>query len=611
MAPIAGPEPSAVSRPHGGANRTAVLVVRDRLTRRASQAVAALAFVAVVFGPVLALAPGALASATRHPGDLLSLAVPSGRLAGLLAHSLGLAAAVALSAMGVGVLVAIPLHGLSGRAKSWLVPSLVAFALVPPLVYVMVWQQAGFAAAGWLQSRGLAALPAQGWGWAWYVQTLSLTPLAVGLALVGLESVDPALVDAARVSSSDQRVLVHVVLPLAGPFVAAGAGLLFVLSLMDYSVPSLFSVNVYSIEVLAEYSASNDPARALATAAPLIVAGMLVMLGAQSVIRQAASSRTHRRGRSGGPLVLTAWLEAAQWVAVVVVAGQLAATLGGATFMAGSPEQLGASVAGARRELACTALTAASAAALVVPIAFVAARGMAGRGCSGHAWRLAVSLPLALPAPVVGIGLATLAAGSGLAALRGGPWLPALAAASRFAPFAAFAALAQLRRVDPLSLDAARVLHTSAWRTTTRVLLPLLAPGVLAAAASPSPSRPPSWGPRCWWRRPAGRRSLCASTTICTTAGRLRSRACACSSPAWPSLRARWRHGRSRAGRAPWRADGQPAPGVPHVIELIGVSKRFGQAVALANVALSVTAGERVAILGPSGSGKTTATFAS
>jgi iron(III) transport system permease protein len=60
--------------------------------------------------------------------------------------------------------------------------------------------------------------------------------------------------------------------------------------------------------------------------------------------------------------------------------------------------------------------------------------------------------------------------------------MPVLAVLSRFAPLAAIILAAQLRRFDRLLLDAARVFQTGNIQSWTRIRLPLMAPGLLAAA---------------------------------------------------------------------------------------------------------------------------------
>jgi iron(III) transport system permease protein len=61
--------------------------------------------------------------------------------------------------------------------------------------------------------------------------------------------------------------------------------------------------------------------------------------------------------------------------------------------------------------------------------------------------------------------------------------MPVLAALARFTPLACIVLLAQLRRIDPALIDAARILQTSAAQTWVQIRLPLLAPGLLAAAS--------------------------------------------------------------------------------------------------------------------------------
>jgi iron(III) transport system permease protein len=60
--------------------------------------------------------------------------------------------------------------------------------------------------------------------------------------------------------------------------------------------------------------------------------------------------------------------------------------------------------------------------------------------------------------------------------------MPVLASLARFAPLATLAVLAQLRQVDRELIDAARVHQSSHLQGWLQVRLPMLAPGLLAAA---------------------------------------------------------------------------------------------------------------------------------
>ncbi len=93
-----------------------------------------------------------------------------------------------------------------------------------------------------------------------------------------------------------------------------------------------------------------------------------------------------------------------------------------------------------------------------------------------------VSGPLAVPAPLVGIGLIALWSSSSTLPVYGTLLMPVLASLARFLPFAALAVMGQLRQIDPLLVDAARIHQSDAWHGLLQVRLPMLAPGLLAAA---------------------------------------------------------------------------------------------------------------------------------
>lgn len=422
-----------------------------------------LAFLVLVFGPVLALLPDLVGSLASGHADWLWLAVPLGRRGMLFLRSIGLAAGVAVAGMVIGTLAATVLwrwHKGIGAHARWL---LLVFIAVPPYVHALAWTSAAQELSGLLVPLGFADVALGGWFGSFWAQVMALLPVAVGLALVGLTAVDPALTDAARISRSDGAALGRVVLPLAAPYVLAGGGLLFVLSITDYSVPSAFQLNVYAMEIFAQYSAENQPAQALLLSVPLIVVAGLVVMAAQSVLRKAVARP---------PSAARAWATPPQWPslvkwmqygAVAVLVGQIIVPLASLAHLVGSWPAFRASVAAARAEIAFTGELAVLVSLCSVPIAWAVADRLAQRAPTANWWWIAVVAPTAIPASLVGIGLIGIWNQPWALGMHGTAAMPVLASLARFTPIAAIIMFAQRRTLDPLLLDAARVFRGPGW----------------------------------------------------------------------------------------------------------------------------------------------------
>ena len=261
-----------------------------------------LIFILIVLGSLLVLIAEVVPALLAGHSDWLQLAIPSGRRLVLLLNSLGFATAVAVSGIILGTLGASIMWRWDTGWRSYLRWLVVVLAPIPPYIHALAWTSAIYAINTRLQSWGMPTIPVQGGAIAWWIQLMSLTPIAVGLALVGLKSVEPMLIDAARTMRSDVIGLFRVVLPLAGPALMAGGGVLFLLSLLDYSVPSLVNFNVYSLEIFAEFSASNQPVRALLLSLPLLIIAMAVVLASLSPQKCGAKlvmAHSHMEGRAG------------------------------------------------------------------------------------------------------------------------------------------------------------------------------------------------------------------------------------------------------------------------------------------------------------------------
>jgi iron(III) transport system permease protein len=441
-----------------------------------------LIFILIVLGPLLVLITEVVPALLAGHGEWLKLAIPSGRRLVLLLNSLGFAAAVAVSGVILGTLGGIILWRWDTGWRSYLRWLVVILAPIPPYIHALAWTSAIYTINSWLRSLGIPAIQVQGWPIAWWIQLMSLTPIAVGLALIGLKSVEPMLIDAARTLRSDIASLSRVILPLAAPALLAGGGVLFMLTLLDYSVPSLVNFNVYSLEIFAEFSASNEPVRALLLSLPLLIIAIAVVLISLVPLRNAAQSSSWRIPTWKVAPVWPGWLVCLQWLAVAVLVSQIVVPLVSLTSEVGTWQSLVSTISLAHREIPFTFWIAVTVAVLGLPIAFAVARELVNSKKWERWLWLVVIAPLAIPPSLIGIGLITIWNRPLPFTVYGTSVMPVLAGLARFMPLAVIVLVAQLRSINPLLIDAARMFKTSRWQRWRQIWLPMLAPGLLAAA---------------------------------------------------------------------------------------------------------------------------------
>jgi iron(III) transport system permease protein len=440
-----------------------------------------LAFLLLVFGPLAALIVDLVRALAAGHADWLWLMLPLGRRMGLFFRSLGLSLSVAGAGMLCGFFSALYLWRLRSGFGSYLRWFVLLWIIVSPYIHALTWMTLINACNLFLNNFGLAGIPFQGWLAAWWIQVMALAPVSIGLTLIGFESIDPVLIESSRMLREDIRTLYKIMLPLAKPLILAGGGFVFLLSFVDYGVPSLFHLNVYPLEIFAEYSASHEPARALLSSVPLLLVTVLILGASQAPLRQAMLKPPAPMRPRMEPLVFPAWVKGAQGLAVVLLIGQVLVPILVLALTAGTWEQILGSVGAARQEIFFTFGVAAITALLGLALGFSAAHALIKPGKYTKAWWLLVIAPLAVPAPLVGIGLIALWNRPIVGAVYGTALMPVFAWLARFTPLAALVFAAQLRRLDPLLIDAARLFHTSRSKTWWRIYLPMLAPGLLAA----------------------------------------------------------------------------------------------------------------------------------
>ncbi len=431
----------------------------------------------VLAGTVIALPIiGLLLPLLSVPQDVLREISLTGRHWWLLGRSLvfsGLAAAIA---MAFGTTIAVLLMG-SGAGRAVLIFVLAPMAAVPPSIHGFSWATAILLAEDWLRRViGMVQSPG-GWGAAITVQVLSMFPLAAAIAWAGFAVLETRMLEAGLVFRSTPAVIGRIMMPLVGPVLGAGTGVLFLLSLSDYSVPSLFSINLYALEIFSAYSSGAHPAVALVTAAPIVGVIILVLGFGLRIGRKAEAMALSRRG--GVPASKGIWIPTGlTWIAAAILLIQFLIPLVIMAANAGSWKFVTAASLSARSEIGMSLVVSIATSILCLILGLATGYALGIRGGGGAAWWILTIAAFALPGPLIGIGLIKIA---GSFPLWTEEILPVWASLVRFFPIAAFVFYALNRRNHQGLIEAAQVFGRSRLSILRRVSLPLILPGVVVA----------------------------------------------------------------------------------------------------------------------------------
>ena len=439
-------------------------------------------FLIIVFGPVAALVLQSVIHLFSPDGtEVFRDAAPNARQLGLLWRTIVFSLCVCIGTTLLGISVGSVLWQWRSGIASWAKWVVLVLIIVPPYIHAMAWISTFSELNSLLANSGLAFPLLKGWPGAAWVEIMAYTPIAVGLSLIGFSSVDPALLDAARMSRSGLPVFLRIALPLAAPQILAASGLVFVLSITDYSLPQLFQLNVYPLEIFVYFASGGPITGALLLALPMLaITGVIIWL-TQDGLRKAVMKPVWGTKSVSPQINLPSWVRNIQWTTMVIMAMQILVPLIVLSITAGSWNNLVVSVKNASDEISSTLLICITAGLLSLPLAGAVAWTIV-RGRRRSVWWLCAILPIAIPAPLIGIGLIAMWNHPGLDALYGTLAMPVLASLARFAPFAVLLMLAQIRMLDTLLIDAARVFGGNRPWHRARVILPMLAPGLIGSA---------------------------------------------------------------------------------------------------------------------------------
>lgn len=430
-------------------------------------------FVAVALAPLVY----GFARALADPPSADAPALWDAAMARLLARSVGVAAGAALGATALGAAVGLLLEGARPRGRWVLWYGVAAAFLIPHYAVAVAWIEI-------LGEHGHVARAVRGLGLGWappnlytargavFVMSLVLYPIAAVAAALGLRRLDGRWREAAALSVGPLRRWTGVVLPLLAPYIIAAFCATFLLALLEFALPSLLQVTLYTERIHTRFNAFYDMRGGMLLGLPLAGAGVAVVALAWAAWRQRFDAPQARAMIvSSAPFRYLAFIIVA--LVVVVTAGlPLAALL----YRAWPLSSMVDAWVTAREEVAAGALLGAGTASCVVALG----GAMAWTAHVRPRWRAGFAstlLPYLVTGPTLAIALILLWNHSDWRGIvYDSPMILILASTARYLFIGYFGALIAARLMNRGWFEAAELAGIPSRRQLMGLTLPLLAP---------------------------------------------------------------------------------------------------------------------------------------
>ncbi len=405
------------------------------------------------------------------------------RIPQLLWNTLSLTAAVSLGALLIGVVAAwlvtrtdLPYR----RTWAWL---LALPLVIPPYVgaisYIII-----FGPQGLLRNiLGHSPVDIYSFGGVALVLTLFTYPYVYLITSAALKRFNLNYEEAGRIAGlSYPQVFLKIILPLLRPAMGAGFLLVALYTLADFGLVSMLRYTTFTTAIY--FQTGSFDRHSAAVLSMVLIMITLVILGLEYRTRSRQKYfQTAGSYREPDPLQLGRWRPAALAGLGIIAAAALGLPLSVLVYWSYYGIARGALdsrfLEYSYHSLLTAGAAAAACAVLALPLVYLKSRHPSV--LSSFYEKLALA-GYALPGVIIALGMVFIF-NNYIPALYGTAVVLVLAYIIRFLPQAMQAESSSLNQVSPRLDEAGRSLGYSPWQVVTRLILPLIRPGVLAGMA--------------------------------------------------------------------------------------------------------------------------------
>ncbi len=390
------------------------------------------------------------------------------------------------------VLIGVPLGVLFGRTDLPLRRTFTAILtvplLIPPYIFAVSWADlfTPSGASGWILSQAAARtgydLLFSLFGCVLVFSTIFL-PVVIHLTWTFMNTVNPRLEEAARLVTRWPGVLRRVTFPLIVPGISLSALLVFLLTLGEFSVPNYLRFNVFPVESYVQFSAFYDINAATASAIPLALIAVFVLLAEWFCLRERIHQISSTSARASTvPVTLGRFRAPAALLVSLVTLVLVIVPMSVLILRSGSIMTYWEALGKASDSLLRSLLYAALGASLITLLGFFLGYLIQTRAVK--VWRIVDSGSIflfALPGTVIGIGLISLWNRPLTNWLYGTFLIVLLGYVAKYSAITSRISASTLLQIPPSMEEAAQVSGIRWSKRITSIVGPLAWRGVLAS----------------------------------------------------------------------------------------------------------------------------------
>lgn len=354
----------------------------------------------------------------------------------------------------LGLLAAIGIWVFFEKRAGQLVLILFLIYIIPSFIHLQSW----IFFMDWVNSLISALLPAAPdfTGNAAVILTTAISglPITAGMVLVALISVPSEMVDLCRLDLHGARAFLRVYLPYLIPPLVIGGFLVFFLNINDFAIPSLFGVNVYSLEIFSRFSAGMDIYEVFVVSVPLLL--LCVILAALFALYISKNGFSLGAVKGNNPFKNEKFLKIPAILGLIILAFFVFVPFTSLFWEAISAGNLIATLRSSMNELLYSIeISALTAVICLVPSLLFAYLFYRSKK---RVLLLAIaSLPFVIAAPISGLALIKMWNTQVLGIIYRSPIMPSLGLLSRFAFIGMLIISSAMIRLDTVYIDGLRL----------------------------------------------------------------------------------------------------------------------------------------------------------